>query len=67
MLSWLSANLWTVLILLLLLFIVGAAVFSLIRDKRNGKSSCGGNCSHCGACSGCAAPKQKAEQKPLKR
>ncbi|MGN0777921.1 MAG: FeoB-associated Cys-rich membrane protein [Aristaeellaceae bacterium] len=34
---------------LLLLAVVGAVV-KLVRDKRNGKGCCGGNCSHCKGC-----------------
>lgn len=30
------------------LIIAGLAVKSLIKDKKSGKSSCGGDCSHCG-------------------
>ena len=29
-----------------------------LKDKKNGKSLCGGNCQHCGgACSSCHSPK----------
>lgn len=36
----------------ILLLIVGAVVYSMIRDKKNGKSacSCGGDCAHCKGC-----------------
>ncbi len=37
----------TILISLVLLAIVGLAIASIIRDKKQGKSSCGGNCGHC--------------------
>lgn len=29
--------------------IVGLIVWSMVKDKKKGKSSCGGNCAHCGA------------------
>lgn len=32
----------------IVLVLVGMAVYSMIRDKKNGKSSCGGDCSKCG-------------------
>ncbi len=33
------------------LLVVGLAVRSMRRDRKNGKSvQCGGNCSHCGHC-----------------
>ena len=47
MLSWLSANIGTVLIVIHLLLIVIGIVVKLRRDKKKGVSSCGGNCAHC--------------------
>lgn len=33
----------------IVLGIVAVAVYSMVRDKKNGKSiQCGGDCSHCG-------------------
>ena len=57
-LEWLAANGVTVLICLGLCALVGLIVFSLIRDRRRGKSSCGCNCSHC-AMKGKCHPKTK--------
>ncbi len=51
MLAWLAANLGTLVVLLVLTGIVAAIVWSMIRDKRAGKSSCGGNCAGCSGCS----------------
>ena len=51
MLSWLISNLATILISLFLLLIVCAIVFKLVRDKRKGRSSCGG-CAMCSQCRG---------------
>lgn len=54
MFSWIGANLSTILILIVLIAIVTFISLSLIRQKRQGKSSCGGNCAHCGAqCHSC--------------
>ncbi len=53
MLSWLTANIGTVLISLLLIAIVAGIAVKLRKDKKRGVSSCGGNCSGCamrGAC-----------------
>ena len=53
MLSWLTANIGTVLITLLLIAVVAVIVVKLRKDKKKGVSSCGGNCAHCamsGAC-----------------
>lgn len=58
MLSWLISNLATILISLFLLLIVCAIVLKLVRDKRNGRSSCDcgsgcGGCAMCGQCHSC--------------
>lgn len=53
MLSWVTANLGTILVAVILLAIVFLTSTYLIRQKRAGKSSCGCNCAHCamhGAC-----------------
>ena len=52
MLSWLTANLVNLVIVAVLVLAVGLAIRSMIRDRKAGKCSCGGNCSSCGACSG---------------
>ena len=55
MLHWISANLSTILISIALLAIVVLIIRGLVRQKKQGKSSCGGNCGHCpmgGACRG---------------
>lgn len=38
----------TLVVFLILLAVVGAIIWSMVKDKKNGKSSCGGNCSACG-------------------
>ena len=50
MLDFIVANLGTIIISLLLVFIVALAARSIIKDKKSGKSSCGGNCGSCGGC-----------------
>ena len=52
MIAWLSANIGTILIGLVVLAVVIAIVCSIRKDKRSGKSSCGGNCGSCGGCGG---------------
>ena len=47
MLNWLANNIATILISLGLLIIVFAIIVKLVKDKKQGKSSCGGNCGHC--------------------
>ena len=44
MLQWISANIGTILISLVLLAVVALIIRSMVHDKKQGKSSCGGNC-----------------------
>lgn len=53
MLQWLSSNLFTIVISLLLLAVVFLIVRYLIRQHKQGKHSCGGNCGACGGCTHC--------------
>ena len=55
MLTWLSANLINIVLIAVIMLITGLLIRSMIRDKKAGKPSCGGNCAGCGACSGCSA------------
>lgn len=43
----------TVLVLLILIGIVALIIYSMISDKKEGKSSCGGNCASCGNACNC--------------
>ena len=47
MLHWISANLSTILISIALLAIVVLIIRSLVRQKKQGKSSCGAGCAPC--------------------
>ena len=47
MLAWFTANTGTILITLLLIVIVAVIIVKLLKDKKKGVSSCGGNCAHC--------------------
>ena len=47
MLAWLSENLATIIICVVLAAIVSAIIVYLVENKKKGKSSCGGNCGHC--------------------
>lgn len=47
MFAWIGNHLLTIGILLVLAAAVFAIVFSLLRDKRKGRSSCGSGCAHC--------------------
>ena len=47
MAEWLTANLGTIIISLALLGLVIGIIIRLRKDKKQGKSSCGGSCGHC--------------------
>ena len=53
MLTWLSANLINIVLVAVLALIVTLLIRGMIRDRRAGKSSCGGSCASCGACGSC--------------
>ena len=62
MLAWLPNNIATVIISLVLAVIVALIIFSLVKNKKKGYSSCGCKCSHCamsGSCHGAAEKKGK--------
>ena len=46
--AWLTENLGTIIISLILLAVVATIIISMIRDRKKGKSSCGCDCAHCG-------------------
>ena len=53
MLSFFADNLWTIIICAALLAIFAAVIVSLVKKKKQGKSSCGCGCANCpmsGAC-----------------
>ncbi len=56
--TWLSGHVAVILICVALVAMVAGAVAVLVRDKKRGKSSCGGNCGCCpmgGRCHGAGA------------
>ncbi len=64
MLPWLIQYLPTILICLALAAVFGLLLWSLIRDKKKGKSSCGCSCSGCAMAGQChAASKQSSRGK----
>ena len=56
MLEWFTENLGTIIVSILLILAVAGIILSMVKDKKQGKSSCGGNCAHCKMCA--AAGKQ---------
>lgn len=59
-LSWLAANAGTILVCALLLAMVAGLICLLIRDKKRGKSCCGG----CGGCAMQGACRQSKSPSP---
>lgn len=51
--AWLGENLGTILLTLALAGIVVLIVWSLRRNKKKGRHTCGGNCAHCALCESC--------------
>lgn len=57
MFAWLAKNAVTIVVVAVLLILVGVAVFSLVKDKKNKKGGCTGNCATCGM--GCSCNSNK--------
>ena len=55
MISWLTTNLATVLVGLIVLACVALAVRKLIRDRRAGRRACGCDCGPCAGCAACGS------------
>ncbi|MCR5687593.1 MAG: FeoB-associated Cys-rich membrane protein [Lachnospiraceae bacterium] len=53
MTAWLAENLGTIIVSLILVLTVAAIIRKMVRDKKQGRTSCGGNCAHCSMCAGC--------------
>ena len=66
MLTWLASNLINIIIIVLLVLIVGFVIRGMIRDRKAGKSSCGGSCASCSACGGGCAGCGAVPAKPKK-
>ncbi len=52
-----NLNLSTIAVLAVLVLIIVLIVRSIIKDRKNGKSLCGGNCQHCGGSCSCHTKK----------
>ncbi len=53
MAEWISQNLGTILITIGLVLLVALSIRTLIKDRKQGKSCCGGSCAKCQACGHC--------------
>ena len=57
MFAWIANNAVTIIVVAVLLILIGVAVFSVVKDKKNKKGGCTGNCATCGM--GCSYNKKK--------
>ena len=53
MMAWLVGNLGTIVVTLFLIAIVTGIIHTMRKDKKQGRSACGGNCAHCKMCAAC--------------
>ena len=51
----------TVVVVVIIIGVVALAVFSIVRDKKKGKCSCGNSCSSCGMSGACHQKNEKSE------
>ena len=58
MLHWVTANLSTIIVSAVLLAIIVAISTYLIRQRKKGRRSCGGNCAHCAMHGQCHSKQQ---------
>lgn len=58
MLAWLAANLINIVLILVIAAVIGLILRGMIRDRKAGKSPCGGSCADCGACGSCGGCRQ---------
>ncbi|NLW54453.1 MAG: FeoB-associated Cys-rich membrane protein [Clostridiaceae bacterium] len=53
MLSWIAANIGTIIVSAVLIVIVSLVIIGMVRDKKKGKSPCGGKCGGCPSANAC--------------
>ena len=58
MLAWLAANLINIVLILVIAAVIGLILRGMVRDRKAGKSPCGGSCADCGACGSCGGCRQ---------
>ena len=59
MITLISDNLGTIVVSLILVLAVVLIIRTMINDKKQGKSSCGGNCANCRMCASGKALEKK--------
>lgn len=63
MIDFIINNLGTIAISILLLGIVAGIIFKLVKNKKQGKSSCGCGCSNCAMSDVCHKPVEQKKEK----
>lgn len=63
MFAWLLENIATVLICAVLVAVVAAIIFSMVKKRKKGKSSCGCGCSSCPMSGSCHPEDPRAAKK----
>ncbi len=63
MISWITQNIGTLLVILVLAAVVSAIIIKMVKDKRQGKSSCGHNCAHCAMAGVCHQNTKQTKKK----
>ncbi|MBO4266756.1 MAG: FeoB-associated Cys-rich membrane protein [Lachnospiraceae bacterium] len=59
MVTWLATNLGTIIISIIMIALVTVIIRTMIRDKKMGKSACGGSCASCKMCAACRRAAKK--------
>ena len=59
MLAWIAENAVTIITIAVVLIVIGAAVFSLVREKKKNPGGCTGNCAACKMGCSCGVNKKK--------
>ena len=59
--SFITENLGTIAVLLVVIAVVGLIVYKMYKDKKAGKSSCGCKCSGCANAGACHASREKKD------
>ena len=57
--TWILANIWPIVVALILIAIVTLIIIKLIKDKKKGRSSCGCNCGSCPMSGSCKSSQKK--------
>ncbi|MBO7400769.1 MAG: FeoB-associated Cys-rich membrane protein [Clostridia bacterium] len=59
MFAWIADNALTIATVAAVLLMLGFALYSVIKDKKNSKGGCTGNCATCGMGCSCCGKKKK--------